>query len=132
MGPYDGFVMVSLTEVLAASGQHEKALEWLALGEARDPSRKIRAYNYRLIGRYEDSIGEYQQTGPMWAYNRLSLAINYVRLERLDEAKAAVKKALKANPRFTQAVWREGSFYSDPAILEGELADLAKAGLPEK
>ncbi|CAH2409662.1 winged helix-turn-helix domain-containing protein [Mesorhizobium escarrei] len=137
MGPYDAFVMVSLTEVLAASGQHEKALEWLALGEARDPSRKIkhhlmRAYNYRLMGRYEDSIGEYQQTEPMWAYSRLSLAINYVRLERLDEAKAAVTEALTANPRFTQAAWREGSFYSDPAILEGELADLAKAGLPEK
>jgi hypothetical protein len=30
------------------------------------------------------------------------------------------------------AVWREGGFYSDPAILEGEIADLAQAGLPAR
>jgi hypothetical protein len=30
------------------------------------------------------------------------------------------------------AKWREDYFYSDPSIVEREVADLAKAGLPEK
>ena len=50
----------------------------------------------------------------------------------MDDATAAVKKALELDPRFTQAKWREGYFYSDPSILERQLADLGKAGLPEK
>jgi hypothetical protein len=38
----------------------------------------------------------------------------------------------KNDPKFTQAKWREGYFYSDPSIVEGEVTDLATAGLPEK
>jgi len=30
------------------------------------------------------------------------------------------------------SVGRQGHFYSDPSIVDGEVADLAKAGLPEK
>ena len=63
----------------------------------------------------------------------LNMAIDLVRLGRVDEAKAQVKLMLEKNdPKFTQAKWREGYFYSDPSIVEAEVADLAKAGLPEK
>jgi adenylate cyclase len=60
------------------------------------------------------------------------MAIAHVRLDHMDEARAAVRKALQLNPQFTQAKWREGYFYSDPSILEQQLADLGKVGLPEK
>jgi hypothetical protein len=43
-----------------------------------------------------------------------------------------VDQALKLDSSFTQAKWREGYFYSDPSILERQIADLGKAGLPEK
>jgi len=43
-----------------------------------------------------------------------------------------VQSALKMDPTFTCAKWREAYFYSDPSIVEREVADLAKAGLPEK
>ena len=63
----------------------------------------------------------------------LNMAIDLVRLGQMDEAKAQVKLMLEKNdPKFTQAKWRQGYFYSDPSIVEGEVADLAKAGLPEK
>ena len=63
----------------------------------------------------------------------LNIAINLIRLGRVDEAKAQVKLMLEKNdPKFTQAKWREGYLYSDPSIVAGEVADLAKAGLPEK
>ena len=51
----------------------------------------------------------------------------------MDEAKAQVKLMLEKNdPKFTQAKWRQGYFYSDPSIVDAEVADLANAGLPEK
>ena len=63
----------------------------------------------------------------------LNIAIDLVRLGRIDEAKAQVKLMLEKNdPKFTQAKWRQGYFYSDPSIVEREVADLATAGLPEK
>jgi len=33
----------------------------------------------------------------------------------------------KNDPKFTQATWRQAYFYSDPSIVEAEVADLAKA-----
>jgi adenylate cyclase len=61
------------------------------------------------------------------------MAINLVWLGQMDEAGAQVKLMLEKNdPKFTQAKWRQGYFYSDPSIVDGEVADLAKAGLPEK
>ena len=63
----------------------------------------------------------------------LNIAIDLVRLGRIDEAKAQVRLMLeKIDPKFTQTKWRQGFFYSDSSIVEGEVADLAKAGLPEK
>ena len=59
-------------------------------------------------------------------------AIVLVRLGRDGEAKAELKKGLEINPAITQTKWREINFYSDPKILDNEVADLAKAGLPEK
>jgi hypothetical protein len=75
---------------------------------------------------------EYGLVQPLNPYHQLSLAIDYVRLGRLDDAKAQVRHALRDAPDFTQARYREASFYSDPAIIDAEIADLARAGLPEK
>ena len=64
---------------------------------------------------------------------RLSAAVARDRagqLGRIDEARDVVRGALANTPDFTQAMWREGSFYSDPGILDGEIAALAEAGLP--
>ena len=63
----------------------------------------------------------------------LQRAIDLARLGRVDEAQAQIRSYLeKSDPKFTQAKWREGYFYSDPSIVEGEVADLSKGGLPEK
>jgi TolB-like protein/DNA-binding winged helix-turn-helix (wHTH) protein len=136
IAPYDARVLRNLTDVLIADGRYEMALDWLARAEPREPGREDeyvlqRALIYRLMGRYEDSLREYDTVEDPMAYPQFSRAIVLVRLGRLDEARAAVRAALEKDPSFTQAIWREGSFYSDPAILDGEIADLAAAGLPE-
>lgn len=140
MGPYDAFVMANLTYVPIASGQYDKALDWLAMAEARDPTRKDyyvlqKAYIHRLTGQYEKSIKEYKIARPdigSIPYYHLSMANDYVLLGRLDEARASVEDAMRLDSSFTRNKWREGSFYSDPKILDDEVADLAAAGLPEK
>jgi tetratricopeptide (TPR) repeat protein len=134
IAPHDARMLRHLTDVLAAAGRYETALEWLARAEPREPGvpwnyAVQRGYLYRL-GRYEESLREYETLGDPSAYVRLSMAIDFVRLGRMDEAREQVRLALEDQPDFTQALWREGSFYSDPAILEGEIADVAAAGLP--
>jgi hypothetical protein len=60
------------------------------------------------------------------------MAISLYHLGQVEDAKSVVRAALKDNPTFTQAVWRSGSVYSDPTIIDREVADLGKLGLPEK
>ena len=136
IAPYDARVLRNLTDVLVADGRYEMALDWLARAEPREPNRADeytlqRALVYRLTGRYEDALREYASVEGARAYPQLSRAIALVQLGRLDEARQAVRGALAEEPDFTQALWRENSFYSDPAVLDGEIAALAKAGLPE-
>ncbi len=136
MAPYDARMLRFLTEVLLANGQYEMAMEWLAIAEPREPGRQQRYHQmrgnlYRLMGRYDDAERELKLAEPLGSYPRFALAITYVRLGRLDEARAEVAAVERDDPGWTQAYWREGSFYSDPAILDREVADLGAAGMPE-
>ena len=137
LAPYDAGMIGDLADVPIVSGKPDKALEWIDFAVTRDPNA-ARDMNYkrgwalRLLGKYEDSLAAFKQGLP-GGDTPLNMAIDLVRLGRIDEAKAQVKLMLEKNdPKFTQAKWREGYFYSDPSIVEGEVADLAKAGLPEK
>ena len=60
----------------------------------------------------------------------LLLAIAYVRLGRLDDARAEVGKMMKINPAITlkRGDWTS---FRDPAILDRYALDLAQSGLPE-
>ena len=77
-------------------------------------------------------MAAFKQSGYPDGDTPLHIAIALVRLGRIDEAKAEVKVALKNDPKFTGARFRATWFYSDPSIPDREVADLAKAGLPEK
>ena len=85
-----------------------------------------------MLGKYEDSIAAFKQSFYPYGDTPLHVTIALVRLGRIDEAKAEVKVALKNDPKSTGAKFRATWFYSDPSIPDREVADLAKAGLPEK
>jgi TolB-like protein/class 3 adenylate cyclase/Tfp pilus assembly protein PilF len=136
LAPYDAFMLGNLANVATMAGRPDKAIEWLTIEMQRSPDFN---HYYRLgwahyvAGRYQEAIEAFQKTPRPWiADDYLILAATYVRLGRMDDARAAVKKALELDPQFTQAKWREGYFYSDPSILERQVADVAAAGLPEK
>jgi TolB-like protein/class 3 adenylate cyclase len=138
LAPYDSFLIGDLSSVSIASGKPDKALELIDLVTTRDPG-SARDLNYnrglalRVLGKYEDSIAAFRQANYPDADTRIHLAIALVRLDRIDEARAEVRAYLEKNdPKFTGGAWRAGWFYSDPSIIDREVADLAKAGLPEK
>jgi TolB-like protein/class 3 adenylate cyclase len=136
LAPYDAFMLGMLANVATMAGKPDKAIEWLQIEVQRSPdvNRNWRfGWAYYVAGRYGDAIEAFKKAErPLDADNYLNQAATYVRLDRMEDAKAAVKEALKLDPTFTQAKWREGYFYSDPSILERQVADLGRAGLPEK
>jgi adenylate cyclase len=138
MAPYDAFAIGKLAIVPIMGGKPQNGLEQADFALAHDPNalkdlQYTRGWALRLLGKYEDSLAAFKQSKTDSGDAPLNMAIDLVRLGRMDEAKAQVKLMLEKNdPKFTQAEWRQGYFYSDPSIVDGEVADLAKAGLPEK
>ena len=135
--PYDASLIGNLSVVPIMSGAPGKALEWIEFAAKHDPNAAKdmsykRGWALRVLGKPEDSLVAFKQADASGDAS-LNVAIDLVRLGRIDEAKTQVKLMLeKNNPKFTRAMWRQGYFYSDPSIVEAEVADLAKAGLPEK
>ena len=138
MSPYDAAEIGDLVQVAIMSGEPDKALQWIQLALPLDPnsSKDLKfstAWALRLLGKNDDAVVALKQSFYPNGATPLEFAINLVRLGRIDEAKAQVKLMLEKNdPTFTQAKWRQASFYSEPSIIDGEVVDLAKAGLPEK
>ena len=139
LAPYDGDVYGDLALLQITAGHLEKGMQWNDLARPRDPGG-LKSQNYkkglvlRLLGKYEDSIATFRQSTTYPDGDPpLHVAIALVRLGRIDEAKAEVRAFLvKTDPTYTGAKWRYGFYYSDPSIMDREVADLAKAGLPEK
>ena len=102
MAPYDAFAIGVIADVFLLSGQPQKALDQAEFALARDPSR-TRNFNYtrgwalRLLGRYEDSIAAFKESGYPDGDRPLQVAIDLVHLGRLDEAKGEVKLMLAKN-----------------------------------
>lgn len=134
LAPYDAFLLGIVSATFVENGQPQKALELLDDAAKREPGREA-VYNYRrgwaytVLGEKEKALASLEE-GPDWVDVPLLKAINLVRLDKLDEARAQVKEALKIRPDFTSATWVGAYIYSDPKIGEAEVADLKKAGLP--
>ncbi len=138
LAPYDAFLISQLSQVPLQSGSPDKALEWIEFAAKRDPSATKdlaykRGWALRVLGKPGNSLDAFKQADYPGVDTPIQMAIALVRLGRIDEAREQVKVMLeKNNPKFTQAMWRQGYFYSNPLIIEAEVTDLATAGLPEK
>ncbi|MEY9167062.1 adenylate cyclase [Sinorhizobium fredii] len=134
MAPYDALQLSDTAYIFLQAGDPEKALELADIAAERDPSLSwsfnlSRGWALILLGRYEDAVEPLKATELSDA--PLALAIAYMRLGRTADAKAAVEKMLKANPKITIQTWRQTLNFRDPSILDQLAADLARAGLPE-
>lgn len=136
--PYDAWARADLGYYLAAAGRADRAIEFLEDSIRRD-ARNVDWYfgnlaiAYYFADRPGDSVAALQKMKSPWDIN---MAAAYARLGNLDEARVSIAKFLKAKPGWT--IQKEAVFpttkqpqYVEP-LLKTYLADLSKAGLPEK
>ncbi|MGV7224995.1 MAG: adenylate/guanylate cyclase domain-containing protein [Nitrospinales bacterium] len=95
---------------------------------------------YQMVDRYEESaaafeesIKRFRESGSAAPWDRayLSLAATYSMMDRLEEARDLVSKALEFNPKMTVGSWRKRFQYKDPKHTERILDALRRAGLPD-
>jgi adenylate cyclase len=137
LAPYDAFLLGDLSQILIMAGQPDQAIDWASRATTNDPAMAWyyhgnRGWAYETQGKYEESLAALKLSrSDILIYIPLLMVIDLVNLGRVDEAKAVLAQALKLDPSFTQAKWREIAFYSDTSIVDREIAALAKAGLRE-
>ena len=136
--PYDPLSRADLALYLANAGKVDRAIEWLEEAIRRDASPMDwyfgnLAVAYYHAGRPADAVAQFQKMQQPWNSN---LAAAYARLGKLDEARATMSKFLSDKPGWTiayEAVWPTAKQpQSIKALLDPYLADLARAGLPER
>ena len=135
LAPYVTFMLSRLIMVLLEAGRTDQALQWADHVAARDPAlgssyNHRRGWTYLVLERFAEAEQALAQTEFNDAH--LLLAIAYVHLGRLTDARREVEKMLKINPAITVRAWRLGYSFRDPAILDRYALDLVQAGLPEK
>ncbi|MBP2238440.1 TolB-like protein/class 3 adenylate cyclase [Sinorhizobium kostiense] len=135
LAPNDAFMVGTLAEVPAAAGDIDKAVSWTDFGSRNDPANVILAltkgWALTIGGRYRESDEAMKALGDWFATIPLVRAINAVNLGEVDEAKRHVKKALALDPSWTAEKWRTATFV-DADVLDRQVSNLIKAGLPEK
>ena len=134
LAPYDTFMLSSLLIVLVQAGRPDQALQWADQAAARDPAlgwhyNRGRGWAHLVLGRFGEAVDALTQTE--YGDSHLLLAIAYVRLGRLAEARAEVGKMMKINPAITLQAWQLRYSFRDPAILDRYALDLVQSGLSE-
>ncbi len=79
---------------------------------------------------YKEALATLKQNNKPSFYDHRNLAAVYVRLGRLEEARAEVSKLLEKNPHFTLKSLNNRP-YKDENRRERLINDLRKAGMPE-
>jgi adenylate cyclase len=139
LAPNDALAHVLLAQTMRAVGKFEEAV---ALSEK---ALRLQPYypawylaelgiEYYYAGKYEeavDLIKQYLQLNePHWMLHN-AMVLNYVRLDRLEDARAHAAKLLKLFPSFSISLNNKMTFFKDPKYLEQQQEDLRKAGIPE-
>jgi tetratricopeptide (TPR) repeat protein len=136
--PNDPWALSQNAPYLTNAGRVDRAIEWMERAMRREPTPRESDFGdlgiaYYFAGRPADAVAQFLKMKEPW---KTSLAAAYVRLGKLDEARAVIAQLRKDDPGWTlqkEAVYPSGKHpqLAKP-LLDTYLADLAKAGLPEK
>ena len=134
--PNDSDTLLINAQVPLFMGKPDVALTWIRKALQSQPHAPewywpLQGWAHYQKGDYESAIREAKKQ----SWNDLTklrvLAASYVQLGLEDEAQEAVTEILKINPSMTLTAFRRELPFQNQADLDRELADLAKAGLPE-
>ncbi len=131
--PDDALSRVGLSFYLANAGKLEQAIEWASWSLRREPHPPAwwganLAWAYYLAGRYQEALVPLHNNRGWFPQQ---LAAVYIRLGRLDGARAVLGVWLRANPRAsiaTEAIYWPMRDDLKRAFLD----DLRTAGLPKR
>jgi adenylate cyclase len=145
LGPNDALAHVLLAQTMRYDGRFEEAVELAEKAMRLQPYYPawyltILQWSYYQVGRYQEAVDitkQYFQLAekrgedePSWVLHA-GMIINYVRLDRLEDARTHAAKLLKLVPGYSLEFSRKMSFDRDPAHLQQVIEDLRKAGIPE-
>ncbi len=129
-----GFALADIGRFDESMKHHEEAVR---LGQ-RDPTLPMimgrRGGSQFFAGQYEEAIESMKQAAShpnaqLWQYYAV-IAASLVELDRMDEARSAVRRVQEVNPGVTLKTVRDFAF-SGTEHLDRFVDDLRKAGLPE-
>jgi adenylate cyclase len=137
MVPNDARTIADMAGFLTNAGEVDEAIKWLERAIRLDPKGPD-WYHYNLswayyhAGRYEEALAAYKESKAGVTTN---LAAVYIRLGRMDEARATIAELLKVAPGYSlraEAKWPGGRMPQmvEP-LLQPFLEDVRRAGLPE-
>jgi len=136
--PNDSWTRADLAQFLTWARRPERAIEWLEESVRRDAHPADWYFGnlgvaYYVGGRPDEAVAQFLKMKQPW---RTNLMAAYVRAGKLKEAQELMAAFRRDYPEYTvedDAVWPT---YKRPqfseSVLKPYLADLAKAGLPEK
>jgi adenylate cyclase len=131
IAPYDGFSRSVLSWNLASAGKTDQAIEWAEEAIRRDSNspdlwQGNLAWAYYLAGRDEEALAALQKMSEPY---RDVLAPVYVRLGRIDEARAVMAEFVKDTGYTLED---EARWPLKEPLKQAYLDDLRKAGMPER
>ena len=89
---------------------------------------------YMLRGQLEDALSEFNKAvkrAPSLHMNHLLLAVNYIYLDRNEEARASAEKTLELWPKLSVSHFSKMSKYKNQAHTQFIIDAMRKAGFPE-
>jgi adenylate cyclase len=125
------------------AGKPEDAIESANKAMRLDPRNRdlylvTVAWSYNLMGRYAEAVPllkRHQARYPNQIAAHYNLAVAYVELGRMDEARAEVAELLRISPQLTLEGFKRAEEHGvgyplkDRAVADRELADVGRAGL---
>lgn len=137
LSPGDAFLIGDLSSAYRWHGMTDKAIELADFALRSDPNNaayylSMKAFVFTDMQRYQESAKLIDGTADFFIGIPLLRAINFVNLGKTDDARREIDKVLAQQPWYTAARWRDLTFNVDRSVIDRQVADLLKAGLPEK
>jgi adenylate cyclase len=137
LNPNGAFDHGLLGMTLSYAGRHDEAIDHLKQGIRLNPFPEYWYFSnlgrcYAMKGQYEEALGELKKAlhrSPDAIVVHLQLAVIYISLDQQEKARAAAKKVLEIDPKFSVERASKGWPYRTQADIERIVNTLHKAGL---
>ncbi len=131
----DADFLAEMTIGLTYMARPEQAITQLKKAMRMNPRHpswywQVLGFAYYEVGQYKEALATLKQDNKPWFKTHRTLAAVYVRLGRLEEARAEVSKLFEKNPDYTLKS-ENYQPYKDEARRQHLINDLREAGVPE-